>query len=219
MSPFVPQPEIRDTTVSCGTISFSSHLIKTSWYGFKSPRSQGWVYAAKVVFDSDLGKRSLIAYRNARQHSMRHPCLASIAEFESEWTENSFVALMHWVDGTPLNQWIGLLELYAEELGETLLELTGRWIESMCAGLAALHDAGPVHGDVSLGNLIESRGEVTLVDYDLLLKHGEKVWSIGTPIYAPPDKIAEQPAKFSDDVSSFRRSRRLVSCHRSETVF
>ncbi len=97
---------------------------------------------------------------------------------------------------------MGLVELYAEELSETLQALVGRWIESLCSGLAALHDAGLVHGDVSLGNIIESHGELALVDYDLLLRQGEPVSSIGTPLYAPPDKVTGQPAKCADDVYS-----------------
>ena len=158
-------------------------------------------FAAKVVFDRESGARSLGAFRNARQHS-KHPSLATIFEINSDWTENSFVALMDWVDGTPLSEWVGLVELYAEELGETSAALVGRWVESLCSGLAALHDAGLVHGDVSLGNIIESHGELTLVDYDLLLRQGEPVWSIGTPLYAPPDKVTGQPAKCADDVYS-----------------
>jgi serine/threonine protein kinase len=158
-------------------------------------------FAAKVMFDPVSGARSLSAYRNARQHS-NHPSLATIFEVIPDWTENSFVALMHWVDGTPLAEWLGYIELYAEELGDTSQALVGRWIESLCSGLAALHDAGLVHGDISLGNIIESHGELTLVDYDLLLKQGEPVWSIGTPIYAPSDKVIGQSAKCSDDVYS-----------------
>ena len=158
-------------------------------------------FAAKVVFDRESGVRSLGAYRNSRQHS-KHPNLATIFEINGDWTENSFVALMDWVDGTPLAEWIDLVELYAEELAETMQSLVGRWIESLCSGLAALHDAGRVHGDVSLGNIIESHGELTLVDYDLLVRQGEPVWSVGTPIYAPPDKVTGQPAKCADDLYS-----------------
>ena len=158
-------------------------------------------YAAKVVFDKESGARSLGAFRNARQHS-KHPGLVTVFEINSEWSENSFVALMDWVDGTPLTEWVGLVELYAEELGEAPQSLVGRWIDSICSGLAALHDAGLVHGDVSLGNIIESRGLVTLVDYDLLLRQGEPVWSIGTPLYASPNKVSATPANCVDDVYS-----------------
>ncbi len=105
-------------------------------------------FAAKVVFDPESGARSLGAFRNARQHS-KHPSLATIFEINSDWTENSFVALMDWVDGTPLSEWVGLVELYAEELGETSPALLGRWIESLCSGLDALHDAGLVRSLVT----------------------------------------------------------------------
>jgi serine/threonine protein kinase len=84
-------------------------------------------FAAKVVFDQESRVRSLGAYRNARQHS-DHPSLATIFEVNSDPTANSFVAVMEWVDGTPLAEWVGLVELYAEELGETLEALAGRWI-------------------------------------------------------------------------------------------
>ena len=93
-------------------------------------------FAAKVVFDRESGARSLGAFCNARQHS-KHPSLATIFEINSDWTENSFVALMDWVDGTPLSEWVGLVKLYAEELSETLQALVGRWIESLCLDFAS----------------------------------------------------------------------------------
>ena len=59
------------------------------------------IYAAKVIFDRESGNRSLLAFRSARQHS-KHPRLATIYEINNEWQENSFVALLEFVDGTPL---------------------------------------------------------------------------------------------------------------------
>ncbi len=32
---------------------------------------------------------------------------------------------MQWVEGSPLQNWIGLPKLYAEELGETQVEVVG----------------------------------------------------------------------------------------------
>ena len=58
----------------------------------------------------------------ARRFSQRSTALEApqSGDYLSEWTENSFIALMDWVDGTPLSEWVGLVELYAEELNETL---------------------------------------------------------------------------------------------------
>ncbi len=82
-------------------------------------------FAAKVLFDRESGVRSLGTFRNARQHS-KHPSLATIFEINSDWTENSFIALMDWVDGTPLSEWVGLVELYAEELRQAIVDVSAK---------------------------------------------------------------------------------------------
>ena len=130
------------------------------------------IYAGKVMFEADSGKRALKAYRRACSHTDK-PHLATVFQLANEWEDNRFIALLQWVEGRTLQDWFGLTELYAEELGETPVSVVGRWIISCCEGLSSLHRAGLVHGDISPKNIIEHAGDVSLVDFDSLLPQGE----------------------------------------------
>ncbi|MGO8751913.1 MAG: protein kinase domain-containing protein [Thermoguttaceae bacterium] len=163
-------------------------------------------YVGKVIFDGAAGERALRAYRYTRAQTTE-PHLAPILETAREWLENSFVSLMKWVDGRPLQDWIGLVELYSEELGESGPQaLMEQWVDDLCQALRSLHVVGLVHGDVSLKNIIESAGNLTLTDFDLALREGERRWSEGTPLYCPPSAVRDQPARASDDVFALAAS-------------
>ncbi|MHC2068135.1 protein kinase domain-containing protein [Bremerella sp. T1] len=171
------------------------------------------VFAGKVMFDEESGSRSIDAYRRVRSHTDK-PHLATVFEHSNQWEDDRFVALLKWVEGSTLFDWIGLAELLAEELGETPLSVIGRWIISSCEGLSALHRAGLVHGDVSPKNLIEHAGDVTLVDFDFILKEGEPIWSPGTVMYSPGEQSEGQPASASHDVYSLAATMYHVICDR-----
>lgn len=157
------------------------------------------IFAGKVMFEAESGERSLNAYRRVRSHTDR-PHLATVFELANQWKDDRFVALLQWVEGRTLHDWFGLIELYAEELGETAAALVGRWIISCCEGLSSLHRAGLVHGDISPKNIVEHAGDVSLVDFDLLLAQGEASWSGGTVLYTPETLAIGKPAHCSHDV-------------------
>lgn len=157
------------------------------------------IYAGMVMFEADSGKRALIAYRRACTHTDK-PHLATVFQLANEWEDDHFVALLQWVEGRTLHDWIGYATLYAEELGESPVSVVGRWITSCCEGLSSLHRAGLVHGDVSPRNIIEHAGDVSLVDFDLLLPQGDASWSGGTVLYTPEQHAIGSPAHCSHDV-------------------
>lgn len=157
------------------------------------------IYAGKVMYEADSGERALNAYRRACTHTDK-PHLATVFQLANEWEDDRFIALLQWVEGQTLHDWIGLAELYAEELHETPVAVVGRWITSCCEGLSSLHRAGLVHGDVSPKNIIEHAGDVSLVDFDLLLPHGEPSWSAGTVLYTPAEQAVGNPVSCSHDV-------------------
>jgi hypothetical protein len=73
----------------------------------------------------------------------------------------------------------------------------------LCEALAAIHDAGLVHGDVKAQNVVRERGgRVVLMDFG----SGSRAWSgggagprTGTPAYTPPEIFAgERPSPRSD---------------------
>lgn len=157
------------------------------------------IFAGKVMFEAETGKRALNAYLRACSHTDK-PHLATIFQLANEWEDDRFIALMQWVEGRTLHDWIGYIEMYAEELGETPVSVVGRWITSCCEGLSSLHRAGLVHGDVSPKNIIENAGDVSLVDFDTLLPQGESTWSGGTVLYTPEQQSIGNPASCSHDV-------------------
>lgn len=123
-------------------------------------------YVAKVVRHEEDGAVALRAYRKVRAYTT-HPHLSAIHEIAPGWDANSFVALMKWVEGMPLQDLIGVLPLYVEDIGEASAEqLATRWLTDLCGALGELHRVGLVHGDVSPHNIIVQGGAVILTDYD-----------------------------------------------------
>lgn len=143
-------------------------------------------YVAKVVSNPVLGAAALRSYKQARPHT-KHTNLTQIYTTAVEWQQDAALALLEWVEGTPLGDYAGVLELYAEELGESDVELLLlTWVRDLCGALARFHEVGLVHGDVSPANIIVNGSAVTLIDYDLVTKVGAVAAGSGTPPYASP---------------------------------
>jgi serine/threonine protein kinase len=156
-------------------------------------------YVAKVVRHEEDGVTALRAYRKVRAYTT-HPHLSAIHEIGPEWSANRFVALMKWVEGIPLQDLIGVLPLYAEDIGETSAEqLALRWLTDLCGALGELHRVGLVHGDVSARNIIVQGGAVILTDYDTATDAGGAPRG-GTVPYASPAVQGRGTIQCSDDV-------------------
>ncbi len=163
-------------------------------------------YVAKVAKDGETGKRVLRAYSLARSH-LRHTALSTIFEVAKEWQENQFIALMTWVSGTPLNEFIGVFPLLAEEQQEASSEeLAIRWLGVLCEALDVLHRNGLIHGDVSPRNLIVSGADIVLTDYDFVGRVGERPASPGTLWYCSPEREQGGGALPSDDLYALAAS-------------
>lgn len=156
-------------------------------------------YVAKVVRHEEDGVTALRAYRKVRAYTT-HPHLSAIHEISPEWSANSFVALMKWVEGIPLQDLMGVLPLYAEDIGETSAEqLALRWLIDLCGALAELHRVGLVHGDVSPGNIIVQGGAVILTDYDTATDANGQPRG-GTVPYSSPAVQGRVAIQCADDV-------------------
>jgi serine/threonine protein kinase len=157
-------------------------------------------YVAKVAHDRETGERVRRSYARVRPY-LRHTGLSTIFEIAKEWQENQFIALLSWIPGTPLSDFIGVFPLLAEEQQEPSTEaLALRWIEAVCEALDVLHQHGLVHGDVSPRNLIVWGGDIVLTDYDFVAKVGEPMASPGTVLYCAPSNEGTRLASPSDDV-------------------
>lgn len=164
-------------------------------------------YVAKVAHERETGKRVLKAYSLIRSHLGRYPGLSTIFEVASEWSETDFIALMTWVEGTPLCDYIGVFPLLAEEYQELSSEtLALRWLRAMCEALDVLHRNGLIHGDVSPRNIIVSGSDIVLTDYDFVSKIGEPIVAPGTVIYSSPSYEEKRLARPADDLYALAAS-------------
>jgi serine/threonine protein kinase len=156
-------------------------------------------YVAKVAHDESTGRRVLKAYSLVRSH-LRHTALSTIFEVARDWHENDFIALLTWIEGTPLADFTGVFGLLAEDQQETSVEaLALRWLVLICEALDVLHRNGLVHGDISPRNMIVSGSALVLTDYDFVSRIGEQVVSPGTVLYCSPSQEDKRLACPADD--------------------
>lgn len=173
----------------------------------RSTKEDRGIYVAKVAHDEHAGQRTVSAYGLARSHLGRHPALSAILEVAPQWRENEFTALMTWIEGAPLRDYMGVFPLLAEEQDEISDEaLVLRWLRTMCSALDVLHRNGLVHGDVSPANMIVSGHDLVLTDYDFVTKLGEEREAAGTVLYCAPSAPNGRMAEPSDDIYALAAS-------------
>lgn len=172
----------------------------------RSTKEDLGVYVAKVVHNKESGQRVLNAYSLVRSHLGRHGGLSAIFEVAHEWRKNDFMALMSWIEGSPLGEFTGVFPLLAEDQQEESAQtLAMRWLGDMCEALGNLHRNGLVHGDVSPSNMIVSGGDIVLTDYDFVAKVGESIDAPGTVLYSSKSDH-DRRASRSDDIYALAAS-------------
>ena len=163
-------------------------------------------FVAKVAPDREHGDRVRAGYQLVRASVGRHPGLSTVFEVAQQWKENKFAALMAWVDGAALADFIGLLPLLAEEYGREPQELALAWLRDMCKALDVLHRNGLVHGDVSPHNMIVDGEDLVLTDYDCAARAGDPVVDPGTPPYCSQSRQAGDGVSRADDLHALAAS-------------
>ena len=171
----------------------------------RSTKEELGTYVAKVGHDLERGQRVLKSYNLARPYLSQHAALSAIFEVAREWQENDFIALMTWIEGEPLDHYIGEFSRQAYE-GTSSEGLALRWLCTMCEALSVLHGNELVHGDVSPRNMIVSGHDLVLIDYDFVTKIGDRITAPGTILYCPPYKQEERTASPADDIYSLAAS-------------
>jgi serine/threonine protein kinase len=173
----------------------------------RSTREELGTYVAKVGHHGDTGRRVLRAYSLARPYVSRHPGLSAIFEIARDWQDNSFTALMTWIEGAPLGDFSEVFPLLAEDQQESSAEtLAIRWLRGMCDALGVLHRNGLVHGDVSPRNMIVSGTDLVLTDYDFVAKTGDPVSGPATVMYCSPSYKENRPLTAADDIYALAAS-------------
>ena len=172
----------------------------------RTTKEEVGTYVAKVCHDEEAGQRTVNAYSLARSH-LQHQAVSGILEVASEWRENDFTALMTWIEGSPLREFMGVLPLLVDDLDVPSSEaLILRWLRAMCEALDVLHRNGLVHGDVSPGNMIVSGNDLVLTDYDFVGKIGKPIPAPGTVLYCAPSGQAGRAAAPADDLFALAAS-------------
>jgi len=167
----------------------------------RSTKEDLGTYVAKVAYHSEVGKRVLKAYSLVRSHLGRHDALSPIYESALDWQENQFIALLGWIEGTPLSEFTGVFPLLADEQEEISAEALGiRFLQRICEGLDILHRNGLTHGDVSPRNLIVSGNSLVLTDYDFVTRIGEVASAPGTVTFCSPSREQKQLSTPRDDL-------------------
>jgi serine/threonine protein kinase len=173
----------------------------------RSTKEELGTYVAKVGHHVETGQRVLHAYSLVRPHLGRHPGLSAIFEIAREWQDNSFTALMTWIEGAPLRDFIDVFPLLADDQQECSAEaLAIRWLRVMCDALGVLHRNGLVHGDISPRNMIVSGTDLVLTDYDFVGKMGEPAFGPATVLYCSPAYQQQRPLAASDDIYALAAS-------------
>ncbi len=100
------------------------------------------------------------------------------------------------VEGESLVQWVE----EGRRLGAAELVTLG---SELCAALAAIHQAGLVHGDVKPGNVIRANnGRFVLVDFGASVLIGDVDKICGTPLYLAPEVLDGGLPSVASDVYS-----------------
>ncbi|MCX8034319.1 MAG: NERD domain-containing serine/threonine-protein kinase [Thermodesulfovibrio sp.] len=171
----------------------------------KADNTEMDTYVAKLVNKKEDGIHVINAYKKIRPH-INSQNLVFIYEVADEWEENNFIALFKWINGFPLSDLTEVLPLYSEEIGEESTEsMLLRWLSDLCDGLGCIHRAGFVHGDVTPNNILVSRANVIITDYDSVCEIGSEP-KIFTALYCSPEVQNRMKIEPSDDIYSLASS-------------
>lgn len=170
---------------------------------------------ALKIIDIDEGYRddaAILLHREGRRlMALRHPNIVHVHDFDRDGS--LFFLVMELLRGKTLAK--AMLERGGLALDRSLAL---RVVDAVGAGLAAVHDADLVHGDIKPGNVFITRdGGVRLIDFgtahaalppDHAPGEDETVFFVQrmravTLAYASPAVLAGQPAGPSDDIFSF----------------
>ena len=172
----------------------------------KAGESEG-TYVGKIAHDKERGNQALSSYSFVQSHLGMHSALSAIFTFAKEWDENNFIVLMSWIEGDQLVDYKGIFALCVEDQSEESIEaLAVRWLIQVCEGLRKLHENNLIHGDVSPRNIINSKNNLVLIDYDCVGKIGKPIVAPGTVLFSSPSFQYQCLASASDDLYALAAS-------------
>lgn len=130
--------------------------------------------------------------------ALRHPNVVQVYGVETPEGEEPFL-VMEWVEGTSLKK------ILKEERRLSYDRALG-YAEGILAALEGIHEQGVIHRNLKPENLlVDTEGEVKLVDFGLALspdQKGEEEGDVvlGTPIYMSPEQVRGKPLDTRSDL-------------------
>jgi hypothetical protein len=159
------------------------------------------VVAIKVL-RPELGSATRWIERLAREvklaRQIRHPNVCRVFDFQK--ADGHFFIVMELASGGPLRRELAGAELRSRALGARLADA-----RAVASGLAAIHEAGIAHRDVTPQNVLRmGDGRLVVSDFGLATEISQTTTSIhgGTLAYMAPEVVRGERASFASDLWS-----------------
>ena len=149
--------------------------------------------AVKTLFGESARRLMTLQPEAWAMATLAHPAAAQIYGIEF-WRGRSFLVVEFLAGGTLADR------LRQGPVPESrAIEV----IATLADALAALHDAGYLHGDIKPSNIgFTSEGSPKLLDFGLSREADDVVLVGGTPLYSSPEVLSGRPSAQADDIWS-----------------
>ncbi len=165
-------------------------------------RSLDELVALKVLGEgvrgsADADRRFRAEIKLARK--VRHPNVCAIHEY-GDLPDLQYI-VMEFVDGEDLKK-------YLDSRGALTADEALDIARQIGEGLQAVHDAGVIHRDLKLANVMrDSTGRLRLMDFGIAKRVGDVMSTVtgqilGTPEYMSPEQVQGQPTGLKTDIYS-----------------
>lgn len=204
------EPEIREGTVLVDRFDVSRSLGRGGMGEVFLARDRNFgmsSVAVKVVRrDTRLpGDDEALRKEVELARQVNHPNVARVHDLHQ--SPHGPIVTMAFVDGVTLHQWIR----EKKRTGGVSADEWRRIARDVAAGLAAIHAAGIVHGDLKPGNVMVDRGsgQGYIVDFGFAKERARTLGTLrgekkgadgGTPNYMSPERLDRGGASVEDDL-------------------
>lgn len=118
--------------------------------------------------------------------------------------------VMEWIHGTSLQRWL-------DQNKSGPPHQIGQFFDQICEGVAAIHEQGIIHRDLTPGNIMieDDSNRLVIVDFGIALDGGTQSATglpIGTPLYMSPEQFNCEPITKASDLFSLGEIACVLFC-------
>ncbi|KAB7731740.1 hypothetical protein F5984_05810 [Rudanella paleaurantiibacter] len=204
---------VQNPNISFTDVALQRSQVETQLFGLPKPYSGGFTVTYKL--QSPNGNWAVRCFtRQVRDLEKRYKALSALVQsnpslapyfVEANYLPSGIringqlhgIIKMRWVEGDPLNLYIGKIYQQSHVVEGILTTFVGLVQKMEAAGIA--------HGDLQHGNIIISEGKMLLIDYDDIYLPGIpglKANSEGQPNYQHPKRTQQNYGKTIDRFSA-----------------